>query len=74
MNSSVNELPRRDRTSSSLSYGEAGKPELKFQANFSEVFEVLSLNDGQNFIEIRLAVSYPPLTQYSNARGPAAER
>ena len=58
MNSSVNEPPRRDRTSSFLQYGEAGKLELKFQANFSEVFEVLSLNDGPNFIEIRLVVSY----------------
>ena len=58
MNSSVNELPRRDRTSSFLPYVEASKRELKFQANFSEVFEVLSLNDGSNFIEIRLVVSY----------------
>ena len=58
MNSSVNELPRRDCTSSFLPYGEAGKQELKFQANFSEVSEVLSLNDGPNFIEIRLVVSY----------------
>ena len=58
MNSSVNELPRRDSTSSFLPYVEAGKRELKFQANFSEVFEVLSLNDGPNFIEIRLVVSY----------------
>ena len=58
MNSSVNELPRRDRTLSFLPYDEAGKLELKFQANFSEVFEMLSLNDGPNFIEIRLVVSY----------------
>ena len=58
MNSSVNELPRRDRTSSFLPYVEAGKRELKFQANVSEVFEVLSLNDGPNFIEIQLVVSY----------------
>ena len=58
MNSSVNELPRRDRTSSFLPYGEVGKRELKFQATLSEVFEVLSLNDGQNFIEIRLVISY----------------
>ena len=58
MNSSVNELPRRDRTSSFLPYGEAGKRGLKFQATLSEVFEVLSLNDGQNFIQIRLLVSY----------------
>ena len=58
MNSSVNELPRRDRTSSFLPYGEAGRRQLKFQANFSEVFEVLSLNDGPNFIEIRLVFSY----------------
>ena len=53
------ELPRKDRTSSFLAYGEAGKRELKFQANFSEVFEVLSLNDGSNFIQIRLLVSNP---------------
>ena len=58
MNSSVNELPRRDRTSFFLPYDKAGKRELKFQANFSEVFEVLSLNDRPNFIEIRLVVSY----------------
>ena len=59
MNSSINKLPRRDRTSSFLPYVEAGKRELKFQANVSEVFEVLdSLNDGPNFIEIRLVVSY----------------
>ena len=55
---SVNELPRRDPTSSFFPYGEVGKRELKFQANFSEVFEVLSLNDGPNFIEIRLVVFY----------------
>ena len=30
---------------------------LKFQANFSEVFEVLSSNDGPNFIQIQLEVS-----------------
>ena len=47
MNSSVNELPRGDRTSSFLPYGETVKRVLKFQANFSEVFEVLSSNDGQ---------------------------
>ena len=58
MNSSVNELPRRDRTSSFLPYDEADKRELKFQGNFSEIFEVLSLNDSPNFIEIRLVVSY----------------
>ena len=58
MNFSVNELPRRDHTSSFLPYVEAGKRELKLQANFSEVFAVLSLNDGSNFIEIRLVVSY----------------
>ena len=58
MNSSVNELPRRDRTSSFLPYGETVKRVLKFQANFSEVFEVLSSNDGPNFIQIRLLVSY----------------
>ena len=58
MNCSVNEPPRRDRTSSLLPYVEAGKRELKFQANFSEVFEVLSLDEEPYFIEIRLAVSY----------------
>ena len=52
-----NKLPREDRTSSFLTYGEAGKRVLKFQANFSEVFEVLSSNDGSNFIQIRLLVS-----------------
>ena len=57
MNFIENEFPRKDRTSSFLAYAEAGKPELKFQANFSEVFEVLSLNDGSNFIQIRLPVS-----------------
>ena len=57
MNFSENELPRKDRTSSFLAYGGAGKRVLKFQANFSEVFEVLSLNDGSNFIQIRLLVS-----------------
>ena len=62
MNSSLSELPRRDRTSSFLPYGEAVKRELKFQANFSKVFEVLYLNDGPNFIEIRLVVSYLSLT------------
>ena len=55
---SKNELPGKDCTSSFLPYGEAGKRVLKFQANFSEVFEVLSLNDEPNFIEIRLFVSY----------------
>ena len=39
---SENELPRKDHTSSFLTYGEAVKRVLKFQANFSEVFEVLS--------------------------------
>ena len=58
MNSSVNELPRRDCTSSFLPYGKAGKRELKFQANLSKVFEELSLNDEPNFIEIQLVVSY----------------
>ena len=57
MNFSENELPRKDCTSSFLTYGEAGKRVLKFQANFSEVFEVLSSNDRSNFIQIRLLVS-----------------
>ena len=38
MNFSENELPRKDCTSSFLTYGEAGK----LQANFSKVFKVLS--------------------------------
>ena len=43
-----------------LVYGEAGKRVLKFQANFSEVFEVLSSNDGSNInIQIRLQVFQP---------------
>ena len=57
MNFSVNKLPRKDRTSSFLTYGEAGKRVPKFQANFSKVFEVLSSNDGSNFIQIWLLVS-----------------
>ena len=57
MNFSENELPRKDRRSSFLTYGEAGERVLKFQANFSEVFVVLSRNDGPNFIQIRLLVS-----------------
>ena len=61
---SKNQLSRKDRTSSFLSYGEAGKFQLKFQANFSEVFEVLSSNDGPKF----------PTFHYSDARGLAAER
>ena len=44
MNFSENELPRKDRTSSCLTHGKAGKRVLKFQANVSEVFEVLSSN------------------------------
>ena len=56
MNFSENELPRKDHTSS-LTYGEEGKGVLKFQENFSKVFEVLSSNDGSNFIQIRLLVS-----------------
>ena len=62
MNFSENELPRKDRTSSFLTYGEAGKRVLKFLANISEVFEVLSSNDGSNFIQIRLLVSNLALT------------
>ena len=37
---------------------ETGKRVLKFRANFSEVFKALSLNNGPNFIQIRLLVSY----------------
>ena len=57
MNFTENELPRKDRTSSFLTSGEAGKRVLKFQANICEVFEVLSSNDGSNSIQIRLVVS-----------------
>ena len=32
--------------------GKAGKQVLKLKANFSKVFEVLSSNDGPNFIQI----------------------
>ena len=62
MNFSENKLPRKDRTSSFLTYGEAGNRVPKFQANFSEVFEVLSSNDGSNFIQIRRLVSNLPST------------
>ena len=57
MNFSENELARKDRTSSFLTYGEAGKRVVKFQANINEVFEVLFSNDGSNFVQIRLVVS-----------------
>ena len=53
-------------------HGEAGKRVLKFQANFSEVFEALSSNDGSNFIQIRLRVSNLLITV--DERGLAAER
>ena len=42
---------------------------LKFQANFSEVFEVLSSNDGSSYIQIRLEVS-----NLFDVGGQAAER
>ena len=74
MNFSEKSLLRKDGTSSLLACGEAGKCVLKFQANFSEVFEVFSSNDGSNYIQIRLQVSNLSLTSYSDARGPAAER
>ena len=45
MNLSENELLRKDHASSFLVCGKAGKHMLEFQANFSEVFEVLSSND-----------------------------
>ena len=45
MKFSENELLRKDHTSSFLVCGKAGKRVLEFQANFSEVFEVLSSND-----------------------------
>ena len=75
MNFSENELPRKDRTSPFLTYGEAGKRVLKFQANISEVFEVLSSKDGSNFIQIRLLVSNLVINVIQwCTRGPAAER
>ena len=46
MNFSENELLRKDCTSFFLVYSEAGKHVLKIQANFSEVFNMLSSNDG----------------------------
>ena len=46
-----------DRPLSFLTCGEAGKCVLNFQANFSEVFEMSSLNDGSSDIQIRLQVS-----------------
>ena len=48
MNFSENGLFRKDRKLSFSSYCEACNRLLKFQVNFSEVFEVLSLNDGSN--------------------------
>ena len=76
MNFSDNELLRKNRTSSLLAYGEAGKGVLNFQANFSEVFEVLSSNDASNYIQIRLQgfFNLVILASYSAARAPAAER
>ena len=47
MNFSENELPRKDRTSSFLTYGEAGKRVLKFQANFSRFSKYSSQMTGQ---------------------------
>ena len=38
---------------------EVGKRVIKFQANFTEVFEVLYLSDGSNYIQIRLQVFQP---------------
>ena len=51
MNFCENELLRKDRTSSFLAYGEVGKHVLKSRI-FSEVFEVLSSNEGSNYIQI----------------------
>ena len=59
MNFSGNEFLRKDRTSSFLAYGEAGKHVLESQANFSEVDELLSSHDVSNFIPIGLQV-FPP--------------
>ena len=56
MNFSENELHRKDRTSSFLAYGKAGKRVLEFQANFSEVIEVFSSNDRSNYVQIGLQV------------------
>ena len=53
MNFSENELFRKDCISSFLTYGEAGKRVLKFQANFSEVSKGShGSNDGSNFIQV----------------------
>ena len=59
MNIYGNELLRKDRTSSVLAYGEEGNHVLEFQTNFSEVFEVLSSNDGPNVNQIGLHVFQP---------------
>ena len=59
MNFSDNELLKKDRTSSFLACGKKGNHVLEFQANFSEVFEMLSSNDGSNYIPIRLEVFQP---------------
>ena len=48
MNLSEIELPRKDRKLSFLAYDDAGKRVLEFQANFSEVFEVVNSNDRSN--------------------------
>ena len=64
---SEKQLLRKAHKSSFLAYDEARKSVLEFQANFSEVFEVLYSNDGANYVQIRLQV-------FQAARGPAAER
>ena len=50
MNFSENELLSKDCTSSFLAYCEVGQRVLKFQAHFSEVFEVLYSNDMSNYV------------------------
>ena len=50
MNFSENELHRKDPLLSFMVYGDVGKRVLKFETNFSVVFEVLSSNDRSNYI------------------------
>ena len=59
MNFSENELRGRNRTSSFLAYGEAGKCALGVPANYSENFEVLFSNDGSDLQSTVLRVDQP---------------
>ena len=47
MDFSEKELLRKNRHIILLAYGEAGKRVVEFQANFSEVFEVLSYSTAR---------------------------